>query len=299
MRVSSAAWLTAILWASSAAAQSVGSSRCAPGVHAAEASGAVLLPQDQIFCALLADPKEARTFASYLRGEFGTVAEPGGADTNVGAVGLGDSFGLVRWSGRRPGDGLQLDLAGGIFAQFDVGTPSIDLINADYVVGLPLTLRRGGFSTRLRLYHQSSHLGDEYLLRDGASQRENLSFESLELMFSQELSALRAYVGAEHLFRREPDSLEPRLAHAGLELRSGRAGALRLVAGADLKATEQQDWSPAVSVRAGLEVARSGASGHPTRLLAFLVELYRGPSPYGQFFQDDISYVGLGFHLGL
>jgi hypothetical protein len=27
--------------------------------------------------------------------------------------------------------------------------------------------------------------------------------------------------------------------------------------------------------------------------------MYQGPSPYGQFFQDDISYVGAGIHIGL
>jgi hypothetical protein len=27
--------------------------------------------------------------------------------------------------------------------------------------------------------------------------------------------------------------------------------------------------------------------------------LYNGPSPYGQFFQDDISYAGFGIHFSL
>src|SRR5687767_12888123 len=33
------------------------------------------------------------------------------------------------------------------------------------LIGLPLTVRRSGFSARIRIYHQSSHLRDEYLLR--------------------------------------------------------------------------------------------------------------------------------------
>jgi len=28
-------------------------------------------------------------------------------------------------------------------------------------------------------------------------------------------------------------------------------------------------------------------------------EFYDGPPPYGQFFQNDISYVGIGLHFGL
>jgi len=30
-----------------------------------------------------------------------------------------------------------------------------------------------------------------------------------------------------------------------------------------------------------------------------MAELYDGPSPYGQFFQDNISYLGIGLHFGL
>jgi hypothetical protein len=256
-------------------------------------------PQDQIFCPLLADPKEARSFATFLRGTFPSLADPSGKGTPIGSVGLGDSFGLVRWGGPSPGEGVQIDVVGSIFAQFDLGTVSNDLINADYVIGLPLTFRRSGFSVRAKVYHQSSHLGDEYLLRDNAVTRENLSFEAVEFLVSQELGPVRAYVGGERVFRREPDTLPPSLFHAGLELRSGRARSIQIVSGVDLKTTERHDWSPAISGRAGVEVGRPGPGGHPGRLIMLLLEVYHGPSPYGQFFQDDISYAGIGLHFSL
>jgi hypothetical protein len=49
----------------------------------------------------------------------------------------------------------------------------------------------------------------------------------------------------------------------------------------------------------GLEFGRPGPGGHPGRLITLMLELYDGPSPYGQFFRDDISYVGIGLHFGL
>jgi hypothetical protein len=273
--------------------------RCGTGVHDAESEGAVFLPADQIFCPLLADPKEARSFISFLGGTFRSLDDPSGKGTTIGSVGLGDSFGLVRWNGSTPGEGLQFDVVGGLFAQFDLGAESNDLINADYIIGVPLTLRKRGFTSRVRVYHQSSHLGDEYLLRSEDIERENLSFESLELIASQEMGPLRVYGGGEILFRREPETLPARLVHAGVELRSGRGGRIQLVAGVDLKATEEHDWSPATSARVGLEAARGERGGHPVRLITLMVEFYQGPSPYGQFFQDDISYVGVGLHFGL
>jgi hypothetical protein len=288
-----------LLLSGRADAQTVDAPRCGAGVHEAEAIGTVFFPEDQIFCPLVADPKEARSFVSFLRGTFRSLDDPTGEGTSIASVGLGDSFGLVRWGGPQPGEGVQLDVVGSIFAQFDLGAPSNDLINADYVIGLPLTFRRRGFSIRAKLYHQSSHLGDEYLLRSEDIVRENLSFESVELLISQEVGPFRGYVGGERIFRREPDTLSDSLFHAGVELRSGRARKVQMLAGADVKTTELHDWSPAFSARVGLEVGRPGPEGHPGRLIMLLFELYQGPSPYGQFFQDDISYIGAGIHFGL
>jgi hypothetical protein len=282
-----------------ASAQTIDAPRCGTGVHESQAIGVVGFPQDQIFCPIIADPKEPRSFASLLRGTFPSIEKPSGEGATIGSVGLGDSFGLVRWGGPRAGEGVQLDVVGAIFAQFDLDSDSNDLINADYIVGLPLTIRRSGFSIRARIYHQSSHLGDEYLLRGAQIQRENLSFESLELLASQEIGPLRVYGGGERIFRRDPETVKPKLLHAGAELRSGRAGLLQLVSGVDLKTTEQHNWSQALSGRVGFELARPAPGGHPVRLVTIMLELYKGPSPYGQFFQEDISYVGVGIHFSL
>jgi hypothetical protein len=153
-----------------AVAQSSALAQCSTIVPADEQNGFVPLPRGDVFCGLLADPKRPHSFASYLRGTSPTLK------TDVAAVGVGENFGLFRWGG------LQLGIEAGIFSQFDLRTPSYDLVNADYIIGLPITFRYSGFSARMRVYHQSSHLGDEYLLRGPSVQpeRENLSFESLE-----------------------------------------------------------------------------------------------------------------------
>jgi hypothetical protein len=270
---------------------------CGTGVHAGETKGLVPLPQGDVFCTLVADPKAIRTFASYLRGEFPTSS----STINVGSVGIGDGFGLFRIGGPAAGDGLQLGLEAAVFAQFDLDSPSDDLLNTDYLVGLPLTFRYSGFSARARLYHQSSHLGDELLLRaESEIQRENLAFESAELILSQELGALlRIYAGGEYVFNRRPSTLDAMVAHAGAEARAGPTRGLRLVAAVDVKSSEQQEWKPGVSVRAGVEAAWWRSEGHPPRVFSLLAEYYDGPSPYGQFFLESIRYFGAGFHFQL
>lgn len=295
-----AAAMIAPLW--SPLAGQVPEYECGLLLHASEATGVAPLPQGDVFCPLVADPKEPRSFISYQRAR--SPLQPADTetiglapfDTDIGAIGLGDSFGLLRWGGRRPGDGVQVSISAGIFAQFDLDTDSYDLMNADYLIGVPVTLRRGGFSSRLRLYHQSSHLGDEFLLRD-EPERLNLAFESLELMLSQALGAVRVYAGGEALFNRDPDDLDPLIAHAGAELRVGPRGRRSLVAAADVKSSEQQDWKPAWSGRAGFEFGWGRDPEHPPRVLRLLFELYNGPSPYGQFYREQIRYWGFGLHL--
>lgn len=273
---------------------------CFTGVHPGEVDGTVFLPEGDLFCPLLADPKAEHSFVSFLQGDFPPFEE--GAMTNgevsIGSVGIGDAFPLVRWTGGDPGNGLQVGLVGGIFAQFNLDASSLDLINADYLVGIPVTLRWGGFSSRIRVYHQSSHLGDEFLLSSDI-ERENLSFEALDVLLSQEVGPLRAYGGGEILFNREPETLESTLAHAGLEIRVGKLRGVRFLGALDMKATEQQDWEPGWSVRVGLEVAAWKDENHPPRMWGLFAEFYDGPSPYGQFFQEQVKYMGLGLHLSL
>jgi len=163
--------------------------RCGMSGVATDRGNYLPLPGGDVFCPLIADPKTTRSFAAYQRGNETDLA------TDIAAVGVADAFPFFRAAASRSGNGIQLGLAGAVFAQFDLGTASYDLLNADYLIGLPLTFRAGPMSGRLRVYHQSSHLGDEFLLRPNPPKRQNLSFESAEALLSIDVSALRIYGG--------------------------------------------------------------------------------------------------------
>lgn len=285
-----------------AGAQIPAPTRCAVGIPASEASGYVPLPRGDVFCPLVADPKGHRSFVAYLR----ETSDDG--DMDIGAVGIGDSFGILRVGGARPGDGFQITLTGSVFAQFDLNTSSYDLINADYIIGLPVHFRRGAFSTRIRVYHQSSHLGDEFILReeDPDFERENLSFESAEMIISLDGGPLRVYGGGELLFNRAPETLERSLVHGGIELRPARRlvrfgslAGVRFVAAGDVKSSEEQDWKPAVSIKVGFEFDRPRDTDPPSRRWGLFFEAYDGPSPYGQFYRREVRYFGGGIHFTL
>jgi hypothetical protein len=287
--------LLVLLAPAAALAGHAGPNFCGVDIPEDEALGVVGLPLGDVFCPLLADPKSSGSFASWEH-----VSKESSFGTDIGSVGVADRFGLIRWGGPRPGDGIQLEIEGGIYAQFDLATPSYDLINADYTFGIPLTVRDGPVSARVRVYHQSSHLGDEFLLRAEHPERENLSFESAEAILSADVSFVRVYGGGEYLFNQDPERLKPRIAHGGIELRQRNPlfawGGIHLIAAGDVKALEREDWKLGYSVRAGFEMSRQRESQHVARRWMLLGEYYRGASPYGQFFRDDIEYAGVGIH---
>ena len=292
------AWF-ALLSSTPAVAQTV-HDYCGTNIPLDEAIGFVPLPEGDVFCPLIADPKSGYSFVSYVRGTSSSAF-----GTDLGSLGIADQFGIVRWGGPKPGEGFQISLEGTVFAQFDLDSPSYDLINADYVFGLPVTMRRGNVSVRLRVYHQSSHLGDEYLLRPGV-ERQDFAFESAEALLSVDGGPLRLYAGGEYVFNRFPDDKETRVFHGGAELRQREPGvrvgplaSVRMVAAGDCKVVEELDWDVATSVRAGFEIGRPTASSHVGRRWSVLGHFYDGPSPYGQFFRANVRYYGVGLHFSL
>lgn len=248
----------------------------------------IFYPINDVFEALIADPKTTRFFASARH--FDTPS-----DSTVGAaVGFGENFGFWKRPGRKAGDGLQVGVDAGLLAQFDLETPSADLINADYLVGIPLTWREGAHSARLRFYHQSSHLGDEFLLSTTTT-RINLSFESLELLYSFDWRAMRSYIGGEYLVSREPSSLSHSGLHGGVEYRGERElfGG-KLIGALDLKSWSENSGAVDAALSVGVEL-EVGARGRHTR---WMIDLYNGYSPFGQFFDERIWFAGIGVQLG-
>ena len=242
-------------------------------------------PSPAVFPSLLADPKEPEFFATYLWQRSSRLA------SRLGSVGFGQTFGVL---GTRD---WQLSIAAGVFSQFDLSSSTADLMNTDYLVGLPLAYRRGGTTMRLRLYHQSSHLGDEYMIHAHA-QRVDLSFEAGELLLSRELAHWRVYGGGEYLFTHSPADLKPGVLHAGLEYR--QPGSLvRLVAALDGRSVQDRGWQIGWSFVTGLELADPLIVPGSGWRWSLLLKGYSGPSPYGEFFRDRVSSLGFGLGLSL
>jgi hypothetical protein len=257
---------------------------------AAPNAAAENFPAGDVFKPLLADPLEPRNFISVI------AVDHEKWQSTLGSVGLGMNFGFRRWDGARPGDGWQVGLYAAFNSQFDLEENSFPLINTDYRVGLPVTYRSGDFSARARFFHQSSHLGDEFLLNFNTPERVDLSVEVIDFAVARDLGNWRPYAGAMYIVHRTPADLKRGGVQAGVEYAGRNTVFLggRLVGGIDVRALEETDWRAGVSAKVGLEYGRPAPD---RRGMKVMLEFFDGPAPFGQFYRDMMTYYGIGMQL--
>ena len=263
--------------------------------HHDEGETSEAFPSDDVFRPLIADPKQPQFFAiwqqSRLRAENSSFS--------LGSVAIGENFGI--YTKRKGCDGWQVGLLTGVFAQFNLDEKNAALINTDFNVGLPLSWRSGNWSARLRYYHQSSHLGDEFLGSHPEIKPSSFILEEAEGILSYDYRWLRLYGGAAVLVHREPSTIDRTRVQWGFE---ARAPAMRtrilepflkhlvvtpMVSG-DFKSHEELGWIINTNVVGGFEWSRTGSR----RRFRILATYFHGHNPYGQFYNQKIESIGVG-----
>lgn len=99
-----------------------------------------------------------------------------------GPVSFGDYAGLIRFCNPFCREGaLEIGIEGNVWAIFQQTRESAPLVNADYYVAIPISYVYKCWAFRMRLYHISSHLGDEFLCNNIGYDRRNPSSEYIDL----------------------------------------------------------------------------------------------------------------------
>ena len=253
-----------------------------PASEPQEPARTTFLPDDELFSPPLADSREPRMMLGLRRERWiGLPLAVTATDETftAGFVGAGGHFGFL--GRRRPGgcNGFQLGIFGGADAQFNLDAARRDLIATDFQVGAQLSARKGGLSVRLRVYHLSSHVGDEFLLHNPRIIPKEFGYESFDALVSLDGAAWRAYAGGgfiDFAFG-DPDTA---VAQAGFEMRKRRDdGGFRPVAAVDVTAMDEREWGLTTTTQAGFEWTSPAA----VRRLRALVVFVNGYAPHGQY----------------
>lgn len=299
------------------AGQEVGAGAQAAG---SGAGGPAWFPERSSFAPLLAAPREVA-----LRGAFLVADREERPDdfrgTNLEAdVALGHRLPVVRL--RRAGEAgpeVTLGFEVGVVTRFFMETAQKDLINADFRVGAPLSLRRGRWRGRLTLLHASSHLGDDFVARFDPPARQ-VTRDGFELLVARRTGPdLRLYAGGEWNFHVNP-GVERTGARAGVEWDPDPgAGAHRGPGpGPPGDGPGREDGAADAGDRGGMEawpfaaadaritsltgeVAGSAAGGLALRVEGVVLRLearaHVGPTPLGHLRTRDETSAGLGLRV--
>jgi len=254
----------------------------------------VWLPQSTVlFPSEIANPRQVMfsvggRFSDRIGGAFAST------------VTFGDQFPIYRWANLWGGD-LQLEVEGAAFAVFELSDRLFPLINTDYYGGIPLTFAKGPFAYRLRLYHISSHLGDEYMQAHRHCRRKNKSFEALDFSIDYQISKkLRLYGILGSIFASDKEMrMKPFYIEYGFETRGTRTDFKQLFGQPffAVHARNYQDVGYALDTTCalGYEWGKIHGIGRKIRIFA---EYHHGYSPEGQFSRIKTQYIGLRIAYG-
>jgi hypothetical protein len=211
-----------------------------------------------------------------------------------GEVILGENFPLVALKGGlRP---IVLGLGSQAYGRFSLEDSKSALISLDFVAQLNTTALFGPWALTLQLYHESSHLGDEYANHFGVD-RLDWSREVLAGWASYSSGDWRFIGGASYVLY---DGLGlPRPAAAmGIDFRGHRLGvrrrAVEPVIGFYTEATAATRWRLSQSAKLGVTFAGRTA---PRLGVAFVA--HDGLSTQRQFYRRESRYIGLELRIDL
>jgi hypothetical protein len=225
----------------------------------------------------------AARLISARRGESDFGREP------EGEVALGENFPLLalRRSPRR----ITLGFGAQVYGRFSLGDRKSALISNDWVVGLNTTAELGAWTLTGEIYHESSHLGDEYGDRFGAS-RLDWTREVASVWLTYGPGPIRITGNLSYVLIDELGLERPGAALAadfeGRPVGRFLGGFVRPVAGVFVEGAAATSWRVSSSARVGLAIA--AASGG--RELGVALIAHDGLSTQRQFFRRESRYVG-------
>lgn len=252
------------------------------------------LPKGHLFEPILLDPLEAQTYGSVLPLYYTEGNKYKGSIVPF-------AFGFAKPFYRRttePGRSTEwvLDLAS--FTQFEafhddkLNKARRQIMNNDYKISIIYNVRRGANNYRFRVYHISSHLGDDYIYRNQitAPTPNSVNYEQLDVTYSRNVTNWRLYGGA-GIVLRKTEERKLLSAQLGAFYKKPSDKAARLVGGADIKFWQQTDFRPGIHAGVGVEVGRTQNN------LTFLLEGYSGFRPYSQYENQQTEWLGVGLYL--
>jgi uncharacterized protein DUF1207 len=204
-------------------------------------------------------------------------------------VGIGENFPVLALRrGARP---VTLGFGTQVYGRFSLGDRQSALISNDWVVGINTTAVLGAWRLTGEIYHESSHLGDEYGDRFNAS-RLDWTREVVGAWITYGPGPFSVTGNLSYVLIDEMDLDRPGAALAadweGRPFGSFLGGRVRPVGGVYFEGTAATSWRISSSAKLGVALA-GGVRG---REVGIAVIAHDGLSTQRQFFRRESRYIG-------
>lgn len=251
-------------------------------------------PPTDLYAPYVADPRRSRhivTIVSALESEL-----PDSQNLRWG-LSIGGTYGVARLQRTGAlGGAWQLNVEARFYSQWDIHY-ALDEIGHDGRVGAALIKQiDDDLAVRLAFVHTSSHMGDEYLLRNHITERLSSRKEEVGAGVSWKIDErLRTYAefgyGLNLGTRNKPVRLQ-----TGLEFEDKpRLGKSRWYAALDVTSFEENDYEVSANLQTGFLFSSAGSP----RRYRFGIELYDGRAQLDTFFMFRERYAVIGMWLDL
>ncbi len=194
--------------------------------------------------------------------------------------------------------GYEIGFDGGAFTQFEWiilnDKWQRNILNSDFKGSLFFNLKSDKWVLRTRLYHISSHLGDDYIIRNKIkSYTPNaVNYEQLDISMSHNAKNLRFYTGIGAVVR--PETIRRRFStQFGFIYNKSISNDnfYEFILGSDVKILAQNNFNPNIKIASGIRIAK--ILNNP---VCFLLEFYQGNLPYSVFENKKVKWAGLSFY---
>jgi hypothetical protein len=205
---------------------------------------------------------------------------------------VGGRWGLFRHGTSGPdGQGFQFDVIGAAFVRIDPEQED-DLEAADFNAGFLGTWHYGKWRYKLGYNHYSSHLGDEFLIRNPGFHRRNYVRDSILFGVMYDITPKLQIYGESAYAVGVSDGAEPWEFQVGVQYAPAQATGIR---GAPFMAVNghlREEYDFGGSVNAQLGWAWRG--GKSNRLFRIGAQHYNGPSMQWSFVNRYENMTGFG-----
>lgn len=194
---------------------------------------------------------------------------------------------------------IDIGMEGGAITQFEWTMSDdylqTDYISTDFIIGMPVVYKKDNLMLRLRIYHLSSHMGDDYIFRDSISSyyRNNNTYEQLDLTAAYLYENFRFILGVGTVLTSSAPR-KPLVITYGAEyfVPLNKEETLSYYVGFFANSKQDNNYTPGINIGMGLKLGGLGRRG-----AKLLFTYFNGPLPYSVYSGRLIQWLGTSVYI--